>query len=206
MHRPIAAALAVLVAGSIAAGCGAFPDPYGTHDQILGPWRAEPLAVDPATISVAEEACEEARTRVRPDMAADRLVAIDARGTGRITMLFSGAGSVFMQCELRMDSGGELSMAGGWAQKEEGPDLLLAQDGLRIVNSGGMLGGVDLASNVSGRIGPAVASVRLVFAAGPVVHASIGGGWFIAWWPTDDMDFVVEAYDVTGRKIAQADQ
>jgi hypothetical protein len=121
-------------------------------------------------------------------------------------MIFSGAGAAFMQCDLRMDAAGDLSMTGGWAEKEEGPDLLLAPDRVTIVHAGGLLGGVDLASNVIGRVGPAVASVRLVFAAGPVVDASVGGGWFTAWWPNPDMGFVAEAYDVTGKKIAEVER
>ncbi|MDQ2965382.1 MAG: hypothetical protein M3R57_06005 [Chloroflexota bacterium] len=204
MRRVIAALLA---ASWIAAACSTFAvERYARNEDIRGPWRPEPLSVDPKTVAAAEAACDDARTRFGADVAGDRLAAFDARGSGLITMIFSGAGSAFMQCELRMDAGGDLSMTGGWAEKAEGPDLLLAPDRLTIVHAGGLLSGVDLASNVVGRVGPAITSVRLVFGAGPIVQASIGGGWFTAWWPNPDMGFVVEAYDVTGKKIAEVER
>jgi hypothetical protein len=198
---------ALLVAGWIAAGCSTFAvERYARTEDIRGPWRAEPLSVDPATVAAGGKVCDDVRTPIRGDVAFDRLAAVDARGTGLITMLFTGAGSAFVQCELRVDAAGDLSTVGGWAEKAEGPKLLLAPDGLMIVRAGGMLGGADLASNVTGRIGQAVASVRVVFAAGPVIQASIGGGWFTAWWPNPDMGFIVEAYDVTGKKIAEVER
>jgi hypothetical protein len=204
MRRLIAALLA---ACWIAAGCSAFAvERYARNDDIRGLWRPDPLSVEPATITAAQAACEDTRARFGAGVAADRLAIVDARGTGLITMIFSGAGSAYMQCELRMDAGGQVSMTGGWAEKAEGSDLLLAPDRLMIVHSGGLLSGGDLASNVVGRFGPAVASVRLVFGAGQVVRASVGGGWFTAWWPNPDMGFVVEAYDVTGQKIAEVER
>jgi hypothetical protein len=208
MRRPIGAILAAAFAlAVVAVGCGTFAfEPVATLDDIRGPWRPAPLAMDNATIAAAGDACQDARKVGGPDMAPlDQLVVADARGSGRLTLLYAGAGRSFMQCELRVDARGELSMIGGWSQNEAGPELLLAQDDVRIVQSGGVLGDAGLASYANGRIGPAVARVQLVFIDGSVVRASIGGGWFTAWWPTDEMAFVVQAFDATGNKIGEVD-
>jgi hypothetical protein len=199
--------MTVLAVACLAAGCGTFAvEPVAKLEDVRGPWRPAPLAIDQATIAAAGDVCQDARKVGGPDMAPlDQLAVVDARGSGRLTLLYAGAGRSFMQCDLRVDARGELSMAGGWSQNEAGPDLLLAQDDVVVVQSGGVLGDVDLASSVSGRIGPAVAGVQLVFADGSVVRASIGGGWFTAWWPTDEVAFVVQAFDAAGTKIAEVD-
>lgn len=207
MRRPIWGLLATLAIAWATAGCGTFNvEPVAKLEDIRGPWRPDPLAIDQTTLAAAEDACRDARKVGGPELAPlDRLVVVDARGSERLTLLYAGAGRSFMQCELRVHARGELSMAGGWSQNQPGPDLLLAPDDLVIVQSGGVLGDIVLASNVSGRIGPAVAGVQLVFMDGTVVRASVGGGWFTAWWPTDDMDFVVEGFDATGDKIVKVD-
>jgi hypothetical protein len=206
MRRPFGGLLAAACALAVA-GCGTFAvERVATLDDIRGPWRPAPLAMDNATIAAAEDACRDARKVGGPDMAPlDQLVVVDARGSGRLTLLYAGAGRSFMQCELRVDARGELSTVGGWSQNQAGPDLLLAQDDVTIVQSGGVLGDAGLASYASGRIGPAVAGVQLVFIDGSVVRASIGGGWFTAWWPTAEMAFVVQAFDATGAKIGEVD-
>lgn len=204
--RRLKGLLVVAAAGSIA-GCGTLPDPHATLADIRGAWRAEPLSLAPATVAAAEAACGEDQPAGGPDGgAATRPAAVDARGTSRITVIFAGAGSAFVRCELLVDSRGELTTAGGWAQTGTGPELLLEQDDITIETSGGMLGGEGLASNASGRVGLAISAVRFVFSDGTVVHASVGGGWFTAWWPTDNMDFVAEAYDSSGRKLAEVER
>ncbi|HEV8489745.1 MAG TPA: hypothetical protein VGQ58_08175 [Candidatus Limnocylindrales bacterium] len=202
------ALLAVLAVAWAAAGCGTFAtDRVEKIADIRGPWRPEPLVIDQATIAAAEEACQDARAIRDPALApVDRLVAVDARGSGRLTLIFAGAGAAFMECELRMDTQGDLSMAGGSVQGGGGPVVFLDQDDVVIVAAGGMIGAGDGSSVVYGRIGQAVAAVRVVFASGTVVRASIGGGWFTAWWPTDEMGLVVEAYDATGRKIGEVER
>jgi hypothetical protein len=199
--------MTVLAVACLAAGCGTFAvEPVAKLEDVRGPWRPAPLAIDQATIAAAGDVCQDARKVGGPDMAPlDQLAVVDARGSGRLTLLYAGAGRSFMQCDLRVDARGELSMAGGWSQNEAGLDLLLAQDDVTIVQSGGVLGDAGLASYASGRIGPAVAGVQLVFIDGSVVRASIGGGWFTAWWPTDEMAFVVQAFDATGAKIGEVD-
>jgi hypothetical protein len=206
MRGPRSPLLGLLAGALLVGGCGPAADPYATVAQVRGPWRSEPLALSPAAQEAAEAACQDSRAALVNGLPLEQLAVIDARGTGRITVIFGGAGAAFTRCELRMTAEGGLEQAGGWTRRSAGDNLLLPPDGLTIESGGGMLGGDGLASNASGRFGGAVNSVRLVFASGTVVQASVGLGWYTAWWPTDEMDFVVEAYDRAGQKIAEVER
>lgn len=197
MRRLLAA---VLAAGLVGSGCSTLAvDRVARDEDIRGPWRAEPLAIDAATVAGAEEACQDARVQVGA-APVDRFVAIDARGSSRLTLIFAGPGTASMECQLVMDAKGDLSISGGVVQ--DAPALLVAPDELVVVAAGGMTGHVD-SSSALGRIGEAISDVHVVFASGAVVRASVGGGWFTAWWPAHDMGFVIQGLDASGRKIAE---
>lgn len=199
MRRLVAALLA---AGFVALGCSTLAvDPYARTEDFAGPWRAEPMSIDPATVAAAEKACQDARIIVREEVGAvDRLVAIDARGSSRLTLVFAGPGKASMECQLVMDAKGNMSMTGGVVQ--DVPSLLIGPGELVIVGSGGMTGHAD-DSSVLGQVGAAISGVHLVFDSGAVVRASVGNGWFTAWWPAHDMSFVIQGFDASGRKIAE---
>lgn len=192
----------VVAAGLVAAGCSTLAvDRVARDEDIRGPWRAEPMALDAATAAAAEKECEGARVRIGADQRpGDKLVAIDARGGGRLTLLFAGPGTQSMECQLLMDGKGVLSIAGGVVQ--DAPALLVAPDELVVVSAGGMTGHVD-SSSALGQIGDAISGVHVAFASGATVRASVGGGWFTAWWPAHDMAFVVQGFDASGRKIVE---
>jgi hypothetical protein len=204
MHRlPMRRLLAIALAtGLVFTGCSTLAvDRFARNEDIVGPWRAEPMPVDPKTVTDAEASCEDARPRLGADHATgDQLVAVDARGGGRVVLIFAGPGNNFMECQLLMDAKGNLRFAGGVVQ--DVPALLVAANELVVIGAGGMLGS-DEASSVSGQIGSAITDVHVVFASGGVVRASVGAGWFTAWWPNHDMGFVVQAFDPSGRKIAE---
>jgi hypothetical protein len=200
MRRQIAAA--VLASGFVALGCSTLAvDRIARNEDIAAPWRAEPLSVDLATVAAAEEACRDARVVVREEVGpVDRLVAIDARGDSRLTLIFAGPGKASMECQLVMDAKGNMSMTGGVVQ--DVPALLVGPGELVIVASGGMTGHVD-DSSALGQVGSAISDVHVVFDSGAVVRASVGSGWFTAWWPAHDMAFVVRGLDASGRQIAE---
>lgn len=200
--RRIAVLLAVCW---IAAGCSTFAvEPYARSEEIRGPWRADPLSVDPATVAAAEKACLDVRVQMGPDLTpADHLATIDARGGSRLTLTFLGPGSAAMECHLVMDAKANLAVAGGFVQDTSGP--VVGPGEIVVIGAGGMTSSPE-SSSVSGHVGAAIAEVRVVFASGSVVRASIGGGWFNAWWPTHDMGFTVQGFDVTGRKVREVER
>ena len=112
----------------------------------------------------------------------------------------AGPGKASMECQLVMDAKGNMSMTGGVVQAV--PALLVGPGELVIVASGGMTGHPD-DSSALGQVGSAISDVHVVFDSGAVVRASVGNGWFTAWWPAHDMSFVVAGFDASGRKIAE---
>ncbi|MDQ2965383.1 MAG: hypothetical protein M3R57_06010 [Chloroflexota bacterium] len=187
----------------IAAGCGAFAvERYATNDDIRGPWRTTPLSVDPATVVAAQRACHLANGPVEADGLQLAGGLVDARGSGRLTLIYIGPGDTYSECPLDMDVRGNLSPGGNFSGASGGVADLLPANRARIV-AAGMSGPVAGSTMLIGRIGAAVAAVR-VATGGTSVQASVADGWFIAWWPGDEGDFVVELFDATGQKVGEA--
>jgi hypothetical protein len=195
---------AVLAASSIAAGCGVESGRYATIEELRGPWRAEPIPVDPAMIAAGERACRERSGDLTAPK--DRLVAVDARGGNRLFLIFAGPPADSSACELRMDAAGNVSMVGASGSSANAPFEALAPGDVVIMGSdGGGFAAGEWRSGM-GRVGSAVTAVRLVVPGGPTVRASVGGGWFAAWWPSSQFSFTVEGFDATGQKIGEAKQ
>jgi hypothetical protein len=204
MRRLIAA---VLSAGLIAAGCaGLTGGGFATNDELRGPWRPEPFSVDPSTITAAEQFC--GAPGIGGGMVqGGRLVAVDARGGSRLTLLFAGVGADSSQCDLRIVASGTFAIIGTSASTSSGPADFIAPNDVIIVGGGQMRGiGAEEWSSVVGRTGPSITAVRVGFESGSSLGASVGGGWFAAWWPTTQTNFVVQGFDASGRKVGEVKQ
>jgi len=106
-----------------------------------------------------------------------------------------------------MDAAGTLRVVGASGTSSVAPLDALMPDEVMIMGGGQGSGiGTSEWSSVTGRIGSAVAVVRVVVPGAPTVRASVGGGWFAAWWPTNQMSFMVEGYNATGQRIGEARQ
>lgn len=195
--------LAVVVA-LIAAGYGALPGQFATNDQLRGPWRTEPLAVDSATVAEAEQACRGANLGGGEMAMADRLVILDARGGSRLTLIFRGPGEDMSECQLEMQPGGQLALGTGSASMGVGPAAPLAPNEVIVDGTSSSGGEGEAYTSVTGRVGAVVTRIRVSLSGGGSVEASVGGGLFTAWWPSDDMAFVVQAFDASGRKVGEA--
>lgn len=197
MRRLIAAVFVAL----LATGCAALP---ATNEELREPWRPQPLPVDRETISASEQACRAAESDfgVQGPATTGRLVAVDARGGGRLTLLYVGRGDAYLACQV--DVGPEQPRWIGGSSADAGAQHVLAADDVVIVGSGGMSGGGGASSSVVGRVGVDVTAVRVVFASGSSLQASVGDGWFLAWWPTAEMGFVAEALNASGQKVSEA--
>ena len=203
MRRLIAA---ILAAGWVAAGCAALPGGGGvTNEELRAPWRPQPLSVDRATIDASQQACrkQESEFGVPGPATTGRLVAVDARGGGRITLLYLGRGDSYLECQVDVGSNAPLAM-GGSSSEVGGFQPVVAANDVMILGTGGMSGGAESSSSVVGRVGSNVTAVRIVLPSGSSLQASIGGGWFTAWWPSLEMVFVAEAFNASGHKVSEA--
>jgi hypothetical protein len=176
---PLAALAAVLVA------CGSevvptTPPAPATFADLTGPWQSVPLFLDPALVGRAVDACGRDLELVGATAAI-----VDARGAHVVTVRLTGnhPGS----CDaLEIDAAGQIVGAGaGWSQN--GPETLqpLPATGLggfetQLIEGGGLK---VRGWSVYGRVGPAISAVQIIPAGRDPVTATVGNGWFAAWWP-----------------------
>jgi hypothetical protein len=207
--------IGVVVLACLLAACGgnaptdsAAPEPSldvpATVAELTGPWRSEPLTLDPTTIDKIDRAC-----RLDPKFPSGvQLVVIDARGDGRVNADYNGPAG-FADCRLDVAlSGaisGHLAPLGGWRGGHLAPGRLEIDDeGVARKGEGWQ--------ELNGQAGAGVSRVVIdVVDAADVDHiglvtASLGSGIFVARWPTREparrdaggrLDVWMRAYTIT---------
>ncbi len=216
MHR---ASLAILaVAAIIVAACGEEPaaDPQqplrpATLAELLGPWRATPMRLDPAIRARAEAVCRRDMERLPASVTA----VMDARGEGVVTVRMSGMSAGTCDA-LQIANNGQVMGAGG-GSRMDGVEALPALGAAAFgeVETGSVGGGGLTVTgwSVFGRAGLAIVSVVVEPQNHPAVQATLENGWFSAWWPEAfparqlgrgpaQPTFVVRGYDALGVQIA----
>ena len=208
---------AVIAVGLLVAACGgetpsdaAAPDLRvrgpATLADLVGPWQRQPFSIDPNVRAAADRAC-----RADGDFPSSvELVAVDARGDGRLISVYAGPRGSAECAYGKVDPTG--TVTGGLSR-----GLLLEQPpepGKFAPSGGGGWSDEDGAAvqYVTGRVGAGTARVVLdVEGIGPVA-ASLDNGWYIAWWPVGmgpsdgqgpprmlSKAFSIMAYDASGQ-------
>ena len=194
---PLLPAIAV-----VAAGCASLL-PGGGRTDLGGPWVPEPFAVDQSIVATAEQECR--RPAIDAVKADSTLAVVDARGGDRLIVALAGRTSSAM-CDLEAGPDGELLVQGAGGMESTEP--LPAPGPTEIRTDGVNRAGPDVQgshSSVTGQAGPLVASLVVVTPSGLRIRPSIGrDGWFAAWWPTAEMEVVVEGYDASGALVGRA--
>lgn len=198
--------------GSAEPAGSAQPDPVraATLAELIGPWRREPLSAPAAVIAAADRTC---RRLAEPQMFPRdvELVAIDARGGGRLPTTFASDDAMAYCGFLTIADNGILSgsLSGsqtGFTEPVLGPGRLLGWGG---TGSGLQETDADAWCSFTGRAGPGVARVVIeAQVAGPIM-ATLQNGWYVAWWPVScrfSDPLVIAAYDVPGRVTDQIRQ
>jgi hypothetical protein len=182
--------------------------------DLVGPWQREPFVIDGNVRAAADRAC-----RADPEFPPGvQLVGVDARGGGRLMTIFAGPGGATADCtylEVARDGSvtGSLSGRGTSAFAPLEPGHLSPHGG------GGFSDGGVAVQYVMGRVG--VGTERVVVAVeaiGPVT-ATLGNGWYLAWWETGrpldpngpgphipSKRYTVTAYDASGQITDQAQE
>jgi hypothetical protein len=156
--------------------------------ELVGPWRSEPLGLDPVMAGRIAEACarDMAGPGGAPPPAGVPPQVIDVRGAGVAIVRVSGP-TAAMGCDaLQITPTGDITGAGGgWStgQAEVLPAIGATEfaDVQRSTITGGDLRVTGW--SVIGRAGAGIAAVTVSEAGGPVVVATLQNGWFAAWWP-----------------------
>jgi hypothetical protein len=173
---------------SSVAACAGVPDVLqgldgsATARQLNGPWRPQPMRPAAALVAEADRVC-------RRDISFEAglpLLVVDARGVGRLQLLYASADGKTGECQgifVRPD--GSVRGGGPGGSSEGDPWQPIPRDGLEIITSGSSFGtlGED-ETHRAGRAGPGVAHVRLTVVGVPdAIEATLANGWWSAWWP-----------------------
>jgi hypothetical protein len=190
-----------MVAALLLSGCGDSGSestlPIAGRSDILGPYRLEPFrAFDQAAIGQLQEKC--AKTLDQALDAAPQLVLADGRGGGRLVLVFVGPAGTMADCVGRLTNQGEAFVEATGRTTLDAPalepdDLIVASGGQPIVGNW---------EYRVGRAGDNVGRVAIEMDDGTEVEASLGGGWYAAWWADGNAVGTV-AYDRDGAQVAE---
>ena len=184
-----------------------------TLAELTGPWRPEPLMLDPNMAAAVDRAC-----RTDPEFPAGvQLVVIDARGSSKLFAAYAGPGGAEAECGyIDVAPTGEIS--GSLSGTSIGDRPALAA-GRMAIDGGG--GGSDdrgvVYQYVIGRAGAGIRRVILDVAGIGPVTATLRDGWFVAWWPVGEpikpagapgphvpqKAYTVTGYDALGQPLDQ---
>lgn len=229
--------LTLALAGAALVGSGILERsrPIGTLDVVAtAPWQAEPMAVGSDIENLMDAACLAAidsSTRLSDRGRITEPVRwwIDVRG-GQLIVAMYGEEHVLRKVGQRTVFGP--SYGSCWAMVKPGEAPVVRQFGYSPPAAGWELesnavpfGQVDYGapadshpedevipgplSHAAGRVSPDVRRVRIVLESGERVEATVGYGWYGAWWPArgtaTDPQFIraasFMAFDNEGREI-----
>ena len=170
---------------------------------LLGPWRPEPVQLWPALLHIVAQTCARSMQPFPPAP----LIAVDARGEGRLETLFAGPGGMAMCNDMTIAPDGRVEAAGGgMTSVDPAPQPPVA--GLRsagVSTSGGGDGRVT-SSVIIGQAGEGIARVAVAMPGRPRMWATLSQGWYVFWFPgAIPAGTSVIGMDVLGADIAESE-
>jgi hypothetical protein len=181
-----------------------------TLDEVLGPWRPNPIALDRFLERKIVDRCRRVPHPVSGrQMPPAEGTVVDARGEGVAFVGFTFANGRNAGClELTVDPRGETrDPAGAWVTDVPPPAPPAGE--LEVMNHGHLSSAPGW--YVLGRVGDAIGRVVIEPEGGSVVAATVGHGLFLAWWPEKELEggarrdvqitFRVVGADAEGRQL-----
>jgi hypothetical protein len=161
------------------------PSPFAVHELLAMGWQARPVVVPPDLAAQIDARCS---PLVRRQVGALPRLVLDVRG-GHVAHALYTDGSAWSVCEVPVESDGTLS-ARVTLPSEAGPaatrnPMMGAEEPPRHGLGGSTGSSWGYGESAAGRIAPIVSRVEIVLRDGRRVEASVGGGWYVAWWPAE---------------------
>lgn len=165
--------------------------------QTVVAWQAIPRVQDVWIVALAERACGSGASADKGDSgqpldAGLPIRLVDARGASAVA--FFTDGSMFATCQFSWDSDGTPTIAvaglGGRLSGSSDLDVITAR-----LNSEGRY------QMIVGHSPKGVAKVTIDLASGPTTAASLGSGYYLAWWPSFEKVLRISAVDEGGNAI-----
>jgi hypothetical protein len=167
--------------------------------EIQGPYQTEPYrAFDQDLIRSLEEEC--AASFGEAFKAQPELLLADARGGGRLMLIYGAADGATAECLAKVDPNGTAIVESAGISSGSGPGVPAPIE--LFASSGGSSSGVDSWSYLHGIVGSDIGRVVIALADGTSVTASVGGGRFAAWWPTGAEPNRILGFDRAGNQVA----
>jgi hypothetical protein len=141
----------------------------------VGPWRRVPFKADPGFGALYVAACRAAS----PDIGQIPATVVDVRGRGWITVLFASSQKAFLCRTTVGDPAHPLAI-----ESIDVPAGTLAGGGVDLANYEELGKGSETTSFAVGRVGPTPSAVIAGFDDQTFVFGTMGGGWYVMWWPT----------------------
>jgi len=177
----------------------------GAMALLLGPRRPEPVPLWPALLQVVAETCARSMQPFPPAP----LVAVDARGEGRLQALFACPAGVAMCNDMTIAPDGRVEAAGGGMTSEGNaaqPVVGAAQLRSAGLSSSSDAGGRVTSSLITGQAGQGIARVVVEMAGRQRMGATLAQGWYLFWFPGEiPVGTRVIGLDVLGANIAESD-
>lgn len=166
-----------------AAAAPAIVDEGTALGALLGPWRPEPIPVWPALLA---EVARDCAGSMQPFPAVP-LVAVDARGGGRVQALFAGDGRQAACYDMTVDVRGAVGATGGGMTSMGDVQPPLGAQALRSAGLSSSAIGVGrnavTSSVVSGEAGASIVTVVIAMPGQARMRATLANGWYLFWWP-----------------------
>jgi hypothetical protein len=153
---------------------------------LTAPWRPAPLPVDPNLVTAVELACKNpAETDLKAAIENAPVALVDARGDSLVSVILADE-HVAYECRVSVE------VLGGVATATiiEPPSRLvpdatapIEDDSIRIISHNRVDEDRGSRTIAVGRVGSAADKVMVAFGDQSEVEASMGNGWFMAWWP-----------------------
>jgi cell division septation protein DedD len=220
--RRVIGTLVLVLAGVWVVACGAegesasreAPDapglvlpPIGAASlaELTGPWRAEPLGLDPGMAGRIADRCAR-DMEGQPGIPAQ---IIDVRGAGVAMARLSGPTSAIGCSALQITANGGIEGAGGgWRSNEAEVLPAIGLTEISAIERSTVDGGnlkVE-GRSVLGRAGAGIVAVTVETAGLPVIVATVQNGWFAAWWPArlqEDPAIRIRGFGALGQQVAE---
>lgn len=158
-------------------------------------WTSLPSVADPTLAKAATTMCAQGFS----DSASAQLLVQDQRGTAAALLYLRGDSA--LSCILALASDGTIVAGAASASRLTPAAGQLSVDGWSVTGATNPARGETGLTRLFGRIPPGTTAVSVVRADGFRIAATVGHGYFLAWWPSDSDVASIDALSATGARL-----
>jgi hypothetical protein len=163
--------------------------------SLYASWTSVPSVADPALAKAAATMCTQGFT----DFSSATLLVEDQRGTAAALLYLRGDSAI--SCVLALTSNGTTVASAASASRLTPAAGQLSVDGWSVTGATNPARGETGLTRIFGRVPAGTTAVSVVRADGVRIAASVGQGYFLAWWPSDSGVASIDALSASGARL-----